>query len=78
MRAWSLQLLLNLAWSFLFFGLRAPGLALIDILALLATILACLVLFDRTDRPSMLLFVPYVAWMTYAALLNASICWLNP
>ncbi|MDB5531921.1 MAG: tryptophan-rich sensory protein [Hyphomicrobiales bacterium] len=71
------QLGLNLLWSLLFFGLHTIGWALVDILALLATIMITTVVFWRIDRIAGLLFVPYLAWVAFASLLNASIWWLN-
>lgn len=74
---YGVQLALNLAWSFLFFGLQRPDLGLVDILALLVTITLITVLFWRLDRLAGMLFAPYVAWVAFASLLNASIWWLN-
>lgn len=74
---YGVQLALNLAWSFLFFGLQRPDLGLLDILALLAAISWTTVLFWRLDRLSGLLFMPYVLWVAFASVLNASIWWLN-
>jgi translocator protein len=71
------QLVLNAGWSILFFGLRSPGLALIEI-ALLWSLLAVLQrAFWRLDRPAAWLWMPYLAWVSFATALNASIWWLN-
>ncbi|WP_373048972.1 TspO/MBR family protein [Vulgatibacter sp.] len=70
---WSAQLALNAAWSPLFFGLRRPGLALADIGLLQPTLVACTAATARVDRRAGLLLVPYLAWTTFAAALNASI-----
>lgn len=67
------QLFLNVLWSTLFFGLKSPGAALIEIVVLWAAILATLLAFRRTSRGAGLLFVPYLAWVTFAALLNLEI-----
>jgi tryptophan-rich sensory protein len=75
--AWGVQLVLNLAWSCVFFGLRNPGAALMVILALLAAIVVTLMLMRRVDRPAALLFVPYLLWVGFATVLNASIWILN-
>lgn len=72
-----LQLVLNAAWSPLFFGLHAPGLALVEILALWVAIAATGVCFYRRDRLAGLLFAPYFAWVSFAALLNATLWRLN-
>jgi translocator protein len=74
---WSLQLALNLTWSFLFFGARLIGAALAEIAVLLAAIVATLVLFWRVDRASGLLLVPYAAWVAFATVLTAAIWRLN-
>jgi tryptophan-rich sensory protein len=74
---WALQLALNLCWSFVFFGARAIGPALAEIVVLLAAILATLVLFWRLDRLAGALLVPYAAWVAFAAVLNAALWRLN-
>lgn len=71
------QLLLNLGWSVLFFGLREIGLALIGIVLLLVLIIVNTRLFWRIDRLAGALFVPYVAWVAFAAVLNAALWVLN-
>ena len=67
------QLGLNVAWSWLFFGLRNPGLGFVDILSLWVAIAATLVAFWWRSVLAGLLFVPYLAWVTFAAVLNYSI-----
>ena len=74
---YALQLLLNAAWSWLFFGLHQMGLAFFDILLLDAVVLTTLVLFWRIHRGAGALFVPYLAWISFASLLNFSLWWLN-
>jgi len=74
---YGLQLGLNLGWSILFFGLQSPGLALAEIVPLLATIAANMVLFWRIDRLAGLLLAPYLLWVAYATALNAAIWLLN-
>jgi len=74
---YAVQLALNLAWSWLFFGLRAPGAALVGIALLLLASIATAVLFWRVDRLAGLMFVPYCAWLVFAAVLNAAIWQLN-
>ncbi|BCP55323.1 tryptophan-rich sensory protein [Kaistia sp. 32K] len=75
--AFAVQLVLNVAWSGLFFGLHAPGLALIDIAALLLAIIATMSAFSRIDSRSAWMLAPYLAWVAFASVLNASIWWLN-
>jgi benzodiazapine receptor len=72
-----LQLALNGLWSVLFFGLRSPAAGLLDIAALWLALLVCTVLFFRQSAPAGWLLVPYVAWVSYAGALNASIWALN-
>lgn len=74
---WGSQLVLNAAWSMLFFGLRLPGLALVDILLLLVLLIATTVSFFRVRTLAGALFVPYAAWVCFAAYLNAGLWFLN-
>ena len=71
------QLTLNLGWSILFFGLRQIGGALVEILILLAAIVATALAFRRIDGIAALLLVPYIAWVAFATLLTAALWWLN-
>ena len=71
------QLALNLAWSILFFGLQQIGLALIEIILLFAAITGTALAFGRLDRTAALLFIPYIAWVGFATLLNLAIWRLN-
>lgn len=71
------QLVLNLIWSGLFFALRSPGLAAIEIVLLWAAILATLVAFWPISRWASLLFVPYLVWVSFASFLNFTIWRLN-
>lgn len=73
----SLQLLLNLLWSALFFVLKSPFLALVDITALWGMILATILAFFPLSWKAALLLLPYLLWVTYALALNFSIWWLN-
>jgi tryptophan-rich sensory protein len=74
----ALQLSLNVLWSFLFFGLRSPSLALIGIILLWVSIAAALSHFLKLSRPAAYLLVPYLVWVSFAAILNAWILLLNP
>jgi benzodiazapine receptor len=73
----AVQLFLNGFWSYIFFGLKSPGWALAEISALWVSIAICLVLFFRISRTAGLLLVPYLGWVTFAALLNGAIWRLN-
>lgn len=71
------QLVLNALWSVLFFGLESPGAALVDIALLWFALLATVALFLRLHLVAGLLLVPYLAWVSFAAALNASIWMMN-
>jgi benzodiazapine receptor len=71
------QLALNLGWSLVFFGLRRPGLALAVILALLVAIGATAVAFRGISSTAAWLLAPYLAWVAFAATLNAWIAFAN-
>ncbi|MGB5709047.1 MAG: TspO/MBR family protein [Arenicellales bacterium] len=72
------QLTLNLGWSLVFFGMRQIGFALAEIVLLLLAILITTFLFWRIDRFAGMLMLPYIAWVSFATLLNASLWLLNP
>lgn len=72
-----LQLALNTFWSVLFFGWRSPGLAAVEIVVLWLAIAATLVSFWRRSVVAAMFLLPYLAWVTFAALLNFQIAWLN-
>ncbi len=71
------QLALNAAWSWLFFSLHSPGAALVDIVLLWAAIAATMLAFWRRSPAAGLLFAPYLAWVSFAAVLNFAIWRLN-
>jgi tryptophan-rich sensory protein len=73
-----LQLACNALWSWLFFGWHLGGLAFADILVLLALIVATIVAFARIRQLAAWLLAPYLAWVTFATLLNYSVWQLNP
>ncbi len=77
MRRWWAQLVLNFAWTPIFFAAHRLGLALVVALLLLAVVLAFIGACWRQDRPSAWLFVPYAAWAAFASLLTASIYLAN-
>lgn len=74
---YALQLVLNALWSVIFFGLHNPALASVEIVLLWLTIAAYIVLVWRMQRTAALLFVPYLAWVTFAAALTFTITALN-
>ena len=72
-----IQLILNVLWSILFFGLRNPLLALIEILLLWFFIYETFLKFNRINATAGYLLVPYLVWVGFATILNASIVYLN-
>lgn len=72
-----LQLVLNAAWSILFFGLQSPGIAFAEIIVLWLSILATIFLFFNVSRAAAYLLIPYALWVTFAAVLNFAIWRLN-
>jgi tryptophan-rich sensory protein len=72
-----LQLALNAAWSPVFFGLHHTRAALVIIVLLAAAIAATILAAWRTQRVAAWLLAPYLAWVVYAATLNAGIVTLN-
>ncbi len=77
MAAFGVQLGLNVIWSVIFFGLRAPFYAFIEIIALWTAIAATIIVFGRISKTSAMLLMPYVLWVSFAAFLNLSIWMLN-
>lgn len=71
------QLFLNTIWSIIFFGLRNPGLALVDIILLWLAIAWTMVVFHKISKPAGWLLVPYILWVSFAAYLNYLIWVLN-
>lgn len=72
-----IQLGLNAMWSYLFFGLHNPLLALIEIVLLWLMIFETYSQFKKIDKIAGMLLIPYLAWVAFATMLNASIWWLN-
>ena len=68
---------LNLLWSFLFFRMHRPDWAGIEVLLLWASIAALIVVCWRRSRKAAFLLVPYLAWVTFAGILNAEVVRLN-
>ena len=75
---WASQLTANAAWTEIFFGEHQPKLALADIAALEAMIVAYILNAKQVDGPAAACFVPYAAWVAFAAVLNEEIVRLNP
>lgn len=71
------QMALNVAWTPAFFSLQAPGVALGIIVALWALVIATIAAFRRVDRGAAALLGPYLAWITFATVLNFELWRLN-
>lgn len=71
------QLALNLAWTFIFFSAEQPGLALVEIVFLWLSVLFTMLAFFGRQTTAGWLFVPYLAWVSFAGILNLAIWWLN-
>lgn len=74
---WGVQLVLNAAWTPIFFGLRAPGAALAEISIMWVAIVATTVAFFARRTAAGALMLPYLAWVTFATVLNFEIWRLN-
>jgi tryptophan-rich sensory protein len=75
--AYGAQLVLNCAWSWIFFVQRSPGWASVEICVLWLVILLTVVLFFRRSKLAGWLLIPYLVWVSYAAALNLVIQSLN-
>ena len=73
----AIQLALNALWSYLFFGLHNPMLAGLEIIVLWLMIFETYVQFAKINKIAGYLLLPYLAWVSFAAVLNGSIWWLN-
>jgi benzodiazapine receptor len=71
------QLILNCLWTPIFFGLHMMGLALAEIILLWVAILFTIIAFWRLSKPASYLMVPYILWVSFAIVLNASLWHLN-
>jgi tryptophan-rich sensory protein len=74
---WAVQLVLNGVWTPIFFGLHEIGWALADIVALWAAIGATAAAFRRVSRPAAGLMLPYLAWVTFATVINYALWRMN-
>jgi translocator protein len=71
------QLFLNAIWSIIFFGLKNPFWAFIEIIILWLAILGTIIIFYKISKPAAILLIPYIFWVSFAAYLNYSIWQLN-
>jgi tryptophan-rich sensory protein len=75
--AFGVQMFLNALWSLLFFGLQKPLFAFIEIIALWISILITIIYFYKINKTSAYLLVPYILWVSFAAVLNFYLFILN-
>lgn len=73
----SIQLFLNFWWSFLFFKFQLLGISFIEIILMWFSIFWMIIEFKKINKKASYLQIPYLAWVTFASLLNASIWYLN-
>ncbi|MDD5163186.1 MAG: tryptophan-rich sensory protein [Candidatus ainarchaeum sp.] len=73
-----IQLILNLAWSILFFGFHSPMIAFAEIIFLWIAIAATILEFRKTSQKAAWLLTPYILWVSFAAILNYAVWALNP
>jgi benzodiazapine receptor len=73
----ALQMVVNYLWTILFFLIKSPVLAFVDIVALVVLILLCIYCFYKQNKFAGFLMVPYLLWVIFAAVLNISIALLN-
>jgi translocator protein len=73
----AIQLFLNFWWSIIFFKFHSPGIALIDIFLMAITISLTIYYFSFISRLAAWLLVPYIAWVSFATVLNYNIWWMN-
>lgn len=78
MTVYAVQLFLNTAWSYIFFGSKNFGLAFFEIIILLAAIIWNIAVFYRISKNAAYVLVPYALWVSFAAVLNFAVWQLNP
>lgn len=70
---YGVQLVLNAGWSAVFFGMQRPGLALLELIVFWLSILATIIAFHGVYPPAAYLLLPYLAWVSFAGVLNYSL-----
>ncbi len=73
----TIQLVLNAFWSILFFGLKNPMFAFFEIIFLWLFIALSIVKFQKVDKLSASLLIPYILWVSFASILNFAVWQLN-
>ena len=74
----SAQLFLNFLWSIIFFGMHLPLIAFVEIVFLWGSIVWLIVNFYKFTKAASLILVPYLCWVSFAAILNLTVAILNP
>jgi translocator protein len=74
---YSIQLVLNFLWSFIFFKMHQPGWAMVDIVLMWIMILLTILWFGKISSTAAWLLVPYICWVSFASILNYAIWRLN-
>ena len=75
--AYIVQLIFNFAWSFLFFGAQWIGIALLDMILLISSIIVTIILIYPRQKLAAYLLMPYAAWVSFALVLNSALFVLN-
>jgi tryptophan-rich sensory protein len=68
--AFTIQLALNVLWSIIFFGLKSPPVAFVEILILWLAIFFTIRIFAKISKPAAWLLIPYILWVSFAMVLN--------
>ncbi len=74
---WGIQLLMNTAWSWLFFGLERPGWAWLEMSLLIVVVVFCIKAFHPLSKPASRLMLPYLVWLLFAWFLNLVVWTMN-
>ena len=77
LKVFFVQLVLNTLWSIIFFGLKNPALAFVEIILLWLAILYTIILFRKINRKASCLLIPYILWVSFASVLTLSVALLN-
>lgn len=77
MRIFWIQLVLNGAWSFIFFNAQQLGWAFIEILLIWIAIVWMIVTVHRVDKTAAYIQIPYLIWVSFASVLNGTLWWMN-
>ena len=77
LKVFFIQLVLNTLWSIIFFELKNPALAFVEIIFLWLAILYTIILFRKIDRKASCLLIPYISWVSFASVLTLFVVLLN-